>query len=168
MPRELYSIEKIPTHKGEGHHFVYRLDRLESSKLTFFQHLGFMYRWIDARIGLEPKCIEEVVGAFTTAILDCGWPDCIPSHLLEAGTWKTRMYTAWCLTNRTQQRVAIDLDYDEYHNYWPNLDFCAGGWDPEAIRWSSFLTDTGAVEFEVAEYMRKHTGRTCCREQCQS
>jgi hypothetical protein len=33
------------------------------------------------------------------------------------------MYAAWCIIGSVERAVATNLDYDEFHNYWPNIEF---------------------------------------------
>lgn len=47
------------------------------------------------------------------------------------------MYRAWSVLNAQNREDAVALDYEVYQNYWPNLDFCDGGYEAKMQRWIS-------------------------------
>jgi len=129
------------------------IEKKESRTLSRFQCLGQLCGWADAIAGEGSKAgnpIAAIVG-FGTELDTLGFDYYDPVHLLSAPNWKIRMYAAWCIIGSEERAIATSLDYNEVHNYWPNIDFCDSGWSDEVDHWVSKLAPYDKpFEFKVA------------------
>ncbi|PPA02220.1 hypothetical protein C4E44_20570 [Pseudomonas sp. MWU12-2312b] len=132
---------------------AHTIEKKESRKLSRFQALGHLCGWADGRVGDDSNAGNTigVILGFGVEIDALGFDYYDPVHLLSAPNWKIRMYAAWCIIGSEERAVATNLNYDEFHNYWPSVEFCDSGWNDEVILWLSTLTPYGEpFEFRVA------------------
>nr|WP_281439286.1 hypothetical protein [Pseudomonas moorei] len=132
---------------------AHTIEKKESRKLSRFQALGHLCGWADGRVGDDSNAGNTigVILGFGVEIDALGFDYYDPVHLLSAPNWKIRMYAAWCIIGSEERAVATNLNYDEFHNYWPSVEFCDSGWNDEVILWLSTLTPYDEpFEFRVA------------------
>lgn len=121
---------------------AHTIEKKESRKLSRFQALGHLCGWADGLVGDDSNAGNTigVILSFGVEIDALGFDYYDPVHLLSAPNWKIRMYAAWCIIGSEERAVASNLEYDEFHNYWPSIEFCDPGWNDEVIHWVSKLT----------------------------
>ena len=56
-------------------------------------------------------------------MLNLGFSKTQSEALLNAKRWDARMALAWSHLTPAERKMAKKLDYAEYENYWPELDF---------------------------------------------
>ena len=64
-----------------------------------------------------------------------GWSWNTSHRLVTETDWQQRMYRAWSVLSTENRGIATALDYEVYQNYWPNLEFCADGFEGKMERW---------------------------------
>ncbi|WP_426619499.1 hypothetical protein ACP3TY_06160 [Pseudomonas rustica] len=66
----------------------------ESAKKSVFQHIGLLYRELDATNEYDPIFMPALVEPYSALHLKLGFPACAPMHMLSTFDWKERMYIA--------------------------------------------------------------------------
>ena len=125
------------SHEGNLLNSFHSIKKQESAKHSVFQCIGLLYHGLDAANEYDPRFTPALVETFSAALLKFGFPACAPMHMLSTTNWKERMYIVWCFFYKEWQDAATELDYDNFHNYWPSLDFCEPEWDAEVTKWVS-------------------------------
>lgn len=123
--------------KGNFLNSIHNIKKQESAELSVFQYIGLLYHALDAANEYDPRFTPAGIKSFRAAILELGFPECAPMHMLSTTDWKIRMYTVWSFIYKKWQIAAVELDYEKFHNYWPSLEFCESGWDAEVENWIS-------------------------------
>ena len=112
-------------------------DKLDSQGESIFQAIGISYSILDRMIAHNASCANAAADFFMTTLMKDGWSWNTSHQLVMETDWKRRMYRAWNVLNAENRANAAALDYEVYQNYWPNLDFCADGFEAEMERWIS-------------------------------
>lgn len=145
----------------------YKSDQGQDSFGNLFQALGMLLRWVDAVAEFDPALMPLATEYFTATVSRFDVAKCVPFHLLTAADWKARMMVAWISIEDEEQRLAIQMDYTQYVNYWPTIDFCEPAWQEEAQKWAS---DPSAydplVEFPIAKAVREAHHFDCDHSWC--
>lgn len=110
-------------------------DKLDSQVVSIFQAIGISYSILDRMIAHDASCADAAAEFFVTTLMKDGW-SWNTSHRLVAETdWQQRMYRAWSVLSTENRGIAAALDYEVYQNYWPNLEFCADGFEGKMESW---------------------------------
>ena len=114
-------------------------DKLDSQVVSIFQAIGISYSILDRMIAHDASCADADADAefFVTTLMKDGWSWNTSHRLVTETDWQQRMYRAWSVLNAENRGIATALDYEVYQNYWPNLEFCADGFQAEMERWIS-------------------------------
>ncbi|MBK5373309.1 hypothetical protein JFT81_01495 [Pseudomonas sp. TH43] len=112
-------------------------DKLDSQGESIFQAIGISYSILDRMIAHNASCANAAADFFMTTLMRDGWSWDTSYQLVIETDWQHRMYRAWSVLNAENRANAVELDYDVYQNYWPNLDFCGEGFEAEMERWIS-------------------------------
>lgn len=131
------SFSVTESHDGYLLNSSHSIKKQQSAIHCVFQYIGLLYHELDAAHEYDSKFTPAMVERFSACILKLGFPKCMPTHLLSTTNWKERMYIVWGHINENQKNTARELDYEEFHNYWPSLEFCEPGWDAEVNKWFS-------------------------------
>jgi hypothetical protein len=131
------SFSVTESHDGYLLNSTHSIKKQQSAIYCLFQYIGLLYHEFDAANEYDSNFTPAVTESFSACILKLGFPKCTPMHMLSTTDWKERMYIAWGFTNDEQKNTARELDYEEFHNYWPSLEFCEPGWDTEVNKWFS-------------------------------
>lgn len=110
-------------------------DKQDSQGVSIFQAMGISYSILDRMIALDAGCANAAAEYFVTTLMKDGWSCNTALLLVNEADWKSRMYRAWHVINAQNRADAIALDYEVYQNYWPNLDFCAHGFEADTACW---------------------------------
>lgn len=132
-PKVLITLKPCDQDQIESLDVQLVFDKKESIGLSTFQTLGRLHREIDAVHDFELKYITMAFNYFQGFFCDqLDWPAHIPLLILFMGpTWDSRMRIAWGLLSNEEKAVALELDYELFHNYWPSLDFLHVDWRAE-------------------------------------
>ncbi|MCU7247200.1 hypothetical protein [Pseudomonas koreensis] len=112
-------------------------DKLDSQGESIFQAIGISYTIVDRMIAHNASCANAAADFFVTTLMKDGWSWDTSYQLVMETDWQHRMYRAWNALNAENRANAAALDYEVYQNYWPNLDFCADGFEAEMESWIS-------------------------------
>jgi hypothetical protein len=116
-------------------------EKLDSQGISIFQAIGISYSILDRMITHDAGCANAAAAAaaelFVTTLMKDGWSWDTSHQLVMESDWQQRMYRAWNILNTQNRANAAGLDYEGYQNYWPNLDFCADGFEADMERWIS-------------------------------
>ena len=125
------------TQSHEGYHLdtFHSIKKQESANHSAFQYIGLLYHGVDAANEYDSRFTPAVAESFSASILKLGFPECAPMHMLSTTNWKERMYIVWSFIYEKSHKAARELDYENFHNYWPNIEFCETGWDAEVQKW---------------------------------
>ncbi|MBM0142017.1 hypothetical protein [Pseudomonas cannabina] len=110
-------------------------DKQDSQGVSIFQAMGISYSILDRMIALDAGCANAAAEYFVTTLMKDGWSWDTALLLVNEADWKSRMYRAWHVINAENRADAVALDYEVYQNYWPNLDFCAHGFEADTACW---------------------------------
>jgi hypothetical protein len=81
--------------------------------------------------------LQERVGRHQATRWGDAWSWSTSQLLMKETDWHHRMYRPWSVLNAQNRVLAAELDYDAYQDYWPDLQFCADGFQAEMERWIS-------------------------------
>ncbi|RJX74830.1 hypothetical protein [Pseudomonas sp. LS-2] len=107
----------------------------DSQGVSIFQAIGISYSILDRMIALDVGCANAAAELFVNTLLKDGWSWDTAHLLVQETDWKCRMYRAWHVINAENRADAVALNYEVYQNYWPNLDFCAYGFEADVACW---------------------------------
>lgn len=110
-------------------------DKLDSQVVSIFQAIGISYSILDRMIAHDAGCANAAAEFFVTTLMNDGWSSNTSHQLVTETDWQHRMYRAWSVLNAENRGIATALDYEVYQNYWPNLEFCADGFEGKMERW---------------------------------
>jgi hypothetical protein len=111
--------------------------KLDSQGESIFQAIGISYSILDRMIAHDASCANAATEFFVTVLMKDGWSWDTSRQLVMETDWTHRMYRAWSVLNAQNREDAVALDYEVYQNYWPNLDFCDGGYEAKMQSWIS-------------------------------
>lgn len=112
-------------------------EKLDGQGESIFQAIGISYSILDRLIAHDAGCANAATEFFVTTLMKDGWSWDTSHQLVMETKWQHRMYRAWNVLNAQNRTNAVALDYEVFQNYWPNLDFCADGFEAEMERWIS-------------------------------
>ncbi|WP_192564502.1 hypothetical protein [Pseudomonas gozinkensis] len=135
MPDLKISFSVSQTPEGSNLSSFHSIKKQDSIDHSAFQYIGLLYHNLDATDEYDSRFTPAAVESFSASILNLGFPECAPIHMLATSNWKERMYIIWGFISEKSQKNARALDYEEFHNYWPSLEFCEPGWDNEVKKW---------------------------------
>ncbi len=110
-------------------------DKLDSQVVSIFQAIGISYSILDRMIAHDARCANAAAEFFVTTLMKDGWSWNTSHRLVTETDWQQRMYRAWSVLSTENRGIAAALDYEVYQNYWPNLEFCADGFEGGMERW---------------------------------
>ncbi|GEM_PF-1599014 len=110
-------------------------EKLDSQVVSIFQAIGIFYSILDRMIAHDAGCANAAAEFFVTTLMKDGWSWNTSNRLVTETDWQHRMYRAWSFLNAENRGIAAALDYEVYQNYWPNLEFCADGFEGKMERW---------------------------------
>lgn len=110
-------------------------DKQDSQGVSIFQAMGISYSILDRMIAVDAGCANAAAEYFVTTLMKDGWSWDTALLLVNEADWKSRMYRAWHVINAENRADAVALDYEVYQNYWPNLNFCAHGFEADTACW---------------------------------
>lgn len=110
-------------------------EKQDSQVESIFQAIGISYSILDRMIAHDAGCANAAAEFFVTTLMKDGWSWNTSNRLVTETDWQHRMYRAWSVLNAENRRIAAALDYEVYQNYWPNLEFCADGFEGQMERW---------------------------------
>ncbi|WP_397453731.1 hypothetical protein [Pseudomonas sp. NA-150] len=130
---------------------THSIEKRDSTELSRFQFIGYLLRRADAVFADNLYYTPSIMLSFGAELDQLGYDSYAPIHLLSAASFKIRMYAAWCIIGSVERGAAIQLDYNDVHNYWPSTEFCEPGWDDEVKRWVSTPSSyQPSVELKIA------------------
>ena len=86
-------------------------------------------------IAHDASCADAAAEFFVTTLMKDGWSWNTSHRLVTETDWQQRMYRAWSVLSTENRGIAAALDYEVYQNYWPNLEFCADGFEGKMESW---------------------------------
>ncbi|UFH51162.1 hypothetical protein [Pseudomonas sp. KNUC1026] len=110
-------------------------EKLDSQVVSIFQTVGISYSILDRMTAHDAGCANAAADFFVTTLMKDGWSWNTSNRLVTETDWQHRMYRAWSVLNAENRGIAAALDYEVYQNYWPNLEFCADGFQGKIERW---------------------------------
>lgn len=146
----LLGLKSIP----EGSQLILQhvIQKRESIELTIFHEIGLLYRTLDTIAQVYPEFASAATNCYDSIFRDYGFSQgSFTRELMSATEWKNRMFLAWNMVLGEEREVARKIDYEQFHNYWPTLDFCSPSWDDEVEKWSSGLMGFCRV-VQIADY----------------
>ncbi|MBU6959015.1 hypothetical protein KRR23_14850 [Pseudomonas sp. CVAP len=128
-------VRLLKTNAGRVLEAEHTTQKKESITSSTFQGIGLLYHMADAVILRQPNYAHVAIDFFNSRLCGLGGKLDIGDVLLSADSWKERMYCAWTVIDKKSRADALKLDYEEFQNYWPTLDFCAEDWSSEVEAW---------------------------------
>ncbi|MDC6378984.1 hypothetical protein BW687_002190 [Pseudomonas graminis] len=140
MSKPYVKIDSSKTGAVQSVSVKIHFDKEDSQSQSLFQIFGKAYLMLDALTAFRPDRPDIAQTYFLNALIQSGWDLDIVQSMLVQVDWTDRMCSAWYWLDETERTHAATLDYDVYQNFWPSFEFCAPGFDAEAMDWLYLLS----------------------------
>jgi hypothetical protein len=101
----------------------HKTSKLESAEKSMFQQIGLVYHKADEVAERTSENPYAAKSFFVAKILRVGLTVEQAEILLSASSWDLRTQLAWSFMTSLERKRAKRIQYSEYENYWPTLDF---------------------------------------------
>ncbi|RON51775.1 hypothetical protein [Pseudomonas frederiksbergensis] len=135
MPTFSIDVRLLQTNAGLVLETEHTTEKKESITRSIFQCIGLLYHMVDAVTHRQPNYSHVAIEFFNSRLFGSGGKLDIGDVLLSADSWEERMYCAWIVVDKKSRAKALKLDYGEFQNYWPTLDFCEKDWERQVEEW---------------------------------
>ena len=135
MPTFSVDVRLLETNAGRVLETEHPTEKKESIMRSIFQGIGLLYHMADEVAIRQPDYGYVAIEFFNSRLHGLGEKLDIGDVLLSADSWKERMYYAWIVIDKKSRTDALKLDYKEFQNYCPTLDFCAKDWEFLVEEW---------------------------------
>lgn len=135
MSKPYVKIDSSKTGAVQPVSAMIHFNKEDSQSHSLFQTLGKAYLMLDALTAYKPDRPDIGKTYFLNALIQSGWDLEMAQEMLVHIDWGDRIYSDWYWIGNEERTSAVTLNYDVYQNFWPNLDFCAPGFEAEALDW---------------------------------